>query len=139
MKKRSTGFFPILAYIVYIVAGWALAHDMKVNHLEEIKEVGGIGAAFAGIAVTVIISFASAYAVIAIIPLILKGVHLATRLGLFGVFCMLFDLVYSFVHGALLYNCFVDPTVDGSAKIVYAVLFVISVSALFTNAKSVSK
>ena len=137
MKKRPTGILPIISYLIYTIVGFVLSRTVRSN-LDALGE-SAADATFGGIAASIVLVLAMIYSVVAILPLLLKAAHLSTRVGLFGVFCMLFDLAYSIIHGALLYSAMMESVKDNTAILAYGVLFVISVTALLTNAKSVSK
>ena len=136
MKK----VFPLVAYLANIAMILYLFVTLKIDIdalLSSDAEAGNdISANISiGISKVVLLIFAL-YGMIAVVALLIKLVHLVSRLGLFALICSLLDLVFAAIHGAVLYGLFSSTDGAGmSALFIFAVLLILSVLSFFANLK----
>ena len=131
----------IFGYLAYIFLGITMLTTARAE-LSSPENAGAfaekfgieIEAAVLGILCTVLII----YIIVAAIALLIKMSHAASGFGFFGALNMLFDVVFCIVHGAILYSL-VTSDASKSTVTYLAVLFGISIFALFSNGASLSR
>lgn len=134
----------IFGYLAYIL----LAISMRSTALAEMgnpEENAGLFARKFGIDLEIVelellCTILAIYAVIAAVALLIKMSHAALGSGFCGALNMMFDLLFCVIHGIILY-CFVtnELSATGGACTYMAVLFAVSLIALFSNGASLSR
>ena len=87
MKKG--GILSLIVYILYTLGGGALALYSKIG----IDKVNANGGGWEGLGYAIMLVFGIILAGVGLVGVILKGIHLKTDWGFFGVLCILFDLL----------------------------------------------
>lgn len=137
--KRS---FPILSYLIYIaLAIWIiLSLQADINALPEQgssvgEDIGiGLSEAFGKIFMVIV----GAYGAVAVVALLVKLVHIGLRFWLIGIISALFDLAFTVVHGALLYQSLSPESGIGIAIIPLMVLAILSLISFIANTMSIT-
>ena len=91
MKK--SGLLSLIVYILYTLGGGALALVSKIN----IDNLNANGGGWEGLGYAIVMILGIILAGIGVIGIILKGIHLKTEWGFFGVLCILLDLAFAAV------------------------------------------
>ncbi len=138
MKK----LIAIFGYLAYILLGISMITTARAELSSPAENAGAFAEKY-GIEVEaavlgILCSFLVIYVITAAIALLIKMSHATSGLGFFGALNMLFDVVFCIIHGVILYFLVMS---DGSrSTITYlAILFAISLFALFSNGASLSK
>ena len=134
--------FPILCYLVYIALAiyLLLALQADINALPEQggsvgEDIGiGLSEAFGKIFMVIV----GDYGEVAVVALLVKLVHIGLRFWLIGIISALFDLAFTVVHGALLYQSLSPESGIGIAIIPLVVLAILSLISFIANTMSIT-
>ena len=86
MKKA--GVLSFICYLLYLLGGAGLALYSKIM----IDDLNANGGGWEGLGHAIVLILGIILAGVGLVGVILKGIHLKTGWGLFGVLCILFDL-----------------------------------------------
>ena len=124
----------ILAFTIYLLAtlaggGLALEAYIEAKQLEVSPESG-----WATLGAVLVVILGISVAVPYLVCLVMKIIHMASGLKLFGVICLILDVAILAVLG---YTLFIENTADGSAALF--LLMVPSALALISNVVSLTE
>ena len=122
MKKA--GVLSFICYLVYLLGGAGLAIYSKIM----IDNVNANGGGWEGLGHAIVLILGIILAGVGLVGVILKGIHLKTEWGLFGVLCILFDIL---CVGALAFLTFAEG--GASADFVGLLPFVIPSAVAFVG------
>ena len=131
-KSKLFSIFSTIGYGLLIASGLALLIAMTVLFLTSGEE--GLSAALTKFVALLFAILGGAYAVIGIIPLILRLISIKRKGFLLPIFCLPFDLAYLVANAALLIELIVEEsTVEWWSLGIFAALVVLAASVLTLN------
>ena len=138
MKK----LIAIFGYLAYIILGFSMLTTARAELSDPAENVGAFAEKF-GIEIEaavlgVLCSFLVIYIGVAAVAMLIKMSHAALGVCFFGALNMLFDIIFCLIHGVILY-ALITSEAPRSTITYLAVLFAISLFALFSNGASLSR
>ena len=86
MKK--IGIFPFILYLLYTLVGGGLAVYCRIA-IEQLSDDAG----WNGLGLAIVMVVGIIVGAVGLVGVILKGLHLKTEFSLFGILCVLFDII----------------------------------------------
>ena len=138
MKKLIATF----GYLAYVLLGISMVTTANAELKSPIENAGLFAGKFGfeieTAVLAVLCTFLVIYVIMAAIALLVKMGHGVLNLGICGALSMLFDVIFCIIHGVILYSLVVAGA-SGTAIKYLAIMFAISLFALFSNGASFSK
>ncbi len=133
-RRQVLSIISLICYLIFVALGAFFALGLYADSLGG-NTSNGIGGAIVTILIAVLMIIAIIYALIGIVPSLMKLVNIFWDSKIPSIVCIPFDLVYLAINGYFIYNTLSDTSASGFeiTLAVFAVATFISLVAFVCN------
>lgn len=139
-KRQVLSIVTLICYLILVGLGaiFAIATQLNIDDVKQQPE-NDLGTALGVGIMAVLVILSAIYAAIGVIPIILKVIHIFADSKAPAIICLLFDVAYILINGALVLSelSAADPAITGIA--VFGGLLLVSLIAFITNIASIKE